>query len=108
MARQARLGEFEQLVMLAILRLADDAYGVPIRREIVDRTGRKVARGAVYTTLDRLQDKGLLESRAGDPADGVAHRRYYGVTPEGIAALQAAAATVRALWVGLESVLGER
>lgn len=108
MARQATLGEFEQLIMLAILRLGEDAYGVSIRREIVTRTGRSVARGAVYTTLDRLQGKGLLSSQTGAEEEGRSHRRYYDVTGGGIGALQAGAATVRALWDGLETILGQR
>ena len=85
LARQAPLGEFEQLVMLAILRLADNAYGVPIRREIVDRTGRQVARGAVYTTLERLESKGLVESWMGSetPARGGRRKKFYQVCPEG-------------------------
>ena len=61
------LGEFEQVVMLAVLRLGDDAYGVPIRQEIVSCTGRDASAGAIYTTLERLEDKGLVRSRFGDP-----------------------------------------
>jgi hypothetical protein len=61
------LGEFEQMVLLAVLRLRDDAYGVTIRAEIAKRTGREIARGALHTTLDRLEEKGCLRSRMGDP-----------------------------------------
>ena len=61
------LGEFEQLILLAILRLRDDAYGVTIRAELADRAGREVAPGALYTALDRLETKGLITSRMSDP-----------------------------------------
>lgn len=107
MARKGPVGEFEQLILLAVLRLGDDAYGVPIRREIEERTGRQVARGAVYTTLDRLEDKGLLGSRT-DEAPDRAGKRFYRVEAPGVDALREAAAAVRSLWAGLESVLGER
>jgi len=108
MTRQAPLGEFEQLILLAAVRLGDQAYGASIRREVETRTGRSVARGAVYTTLDRLEAKHLLESAPGAASDGRAHRRYYEVTSRGIDRLREAAAAVRSLWSGLESVLGER
>lgn len=67
MSTPATLGEFEQLVLLAILRLGENAYGVTIRREISTRTKRETTPGALYTTLDRLEDKGLLRSSMGDP-----------------------------------------
>ena len=62
-----RLGRFEEVVLLALVRLREDGYGVKIRREIADRTGRDVSFGAVYTTLERLQTKGYVSSRMGDP-----------------------------------------
>jgi PadR family transcriptional regulator, regulatory protein PadR len=61
------LGEFEQIVLLAVLALGDTAYAVPVRREIRRLTGRDVARGAIYVTLDRLEQKGYLASRLGQP-----------------------------------------
>jgi DNA-binding PadR family transcriptional regulator len=67
MAAPVNLGEFEQLILLAILRLRDDAYGVTIRAELADRAGRTVAPGALYTALDRLETKGLIASRMSDP-----------------------------------------
>jgi PadR family transcriptional regulator PadR len=67
MASTPLLGEFEQVVLLAILRLDDDAYGVTIRSEIATCTGREPAPGALYTTLDRLEEKGLVRSRMGEP-----------------------------------------
>ena len=73
------LGEFEHLVLLAVLRVGEDAYAVPVRAEIESRAGRAVSRGALYTTLDRLEQKGLLRSRLGDPLPerGGRARRYY-------------------------------
>jgi DNA-binding PadR family transcriptional regulator len=83
------LGEFEQLVILAILRLEDNAYGVTILQTIHDCTDRDPAPGALYNTLDRLEEKGLLTSRAGDPtpARGGRSKRFFSVTPSGIEAV---------------------
>lgn len=83
------LGEFEQLVLLAIMRLDDNAYGVTIRREITKRAGRETSPGALYTTLDRLEDKGLITSRLGDPTPerGGRAKRYFTVTAYGIRAV---------------------
>jgi DNA-binding PadR family transcriptional regulator len=67
MSRRGHLGEFEQLVLLAILRLGNEAYGVPIRLEIERRTGRALSVGALYRTLDRLEDKGYVSSAFSDP-----------------------------------------
>ena len=101
------LGEFEQIVLLAILRLKADAYAIPIREEIESRTGRSVARGALYTALDRLQVKHCLKSRMSDPLPerGGRARRYYTVTPAGVSALRASRAALLALWKGVESQL---
>ena len=109
MGNAAPIGEFEQLVLLAILRLREDAYGVTIRREIEECTGRSVSRGAVYTTLDRLAEKGLLSSlkaEAPGPRTGMA-RRYYAVEPEGLEALAVSRSALRNMWTGLETVLGD-
>jgi PadR family transcriptional regulator PadR len=97
------LGEFEHLVLLAVLRLGDDAYAVPVRGAIESRAGRAVARGALYTTLDRLEQKGLLRSRLGDPTAerGGKARRYYSVTARGLASLRAARASIESLAEGL-------
>src|SRR5215211_7554955 len=102
------LGEFEQIVLLAVLRLGDDAYAIPVREEIVARTGRSVARGALYTALDRLQRKRCLTSRLSEPLAerGGRSRRYYQVTPAGLAALRASRASLLRLWQGLEGRLG--
>jgi DNA-binding PadR family transcriptional regulator len=84
------LGDFEQLLLFAILRLDDDAYGVRIRQEIEERAGRSVSAGAVYTGLDRLEGKGLVTSRIGDttPSRGGRRRKYYRLEPEGAEALR--------------------
>ncbi|MBV8891376.1 MAG: PadR family transcriptional regulator [Acidobacteria bacterium] len=85
MSKALTLGGLEQLVLLAILRLQDQAYGVSIRTEIAERTGRRISPGALYTTLDRLEDKGALRSRVGDPSPerGGRAKRYYSVTASG-------------------------
>ena len=81
------LGEFEHLVLLAILRLGSEAYGVPIVREIAQRTGRSVSWAAVYIALRRLQDKGLVSSTMADPTPerGGRAKRYFTVEPSGLA-----------------------
>jgi DNA-binding PadR family transcriptional regulator len=100
------LGELEQIVLLAVLRLGDEAYGVPILEQIERQTGRKVARGALYTALDRLEAKGCLRSRVGDPLPerGGRARRYFTVTPAAVRALKASRLALLRLWKGLESL----
>jgi DNA-binding PadR family transcriptional regulator len=101
------LGEFEYAVLLSILHLEDDAYAVPIRELIEERTGRPVARGALYTGLDRLEAKGCLRSRMGDGSDerGGKPRRYYTVTAAGLKAIRATHEAMSNLTRGLESLL---
>jgi len=102
------LGEFEQVVLLAILRLKAGAYAIPIREEIEIRTGRTVARGALYTALERLEVKRCLKSRMSEPLPerGGRSRRYFAVTPAGVSALRASRQSLLQLWSGLESLLG--
>ncbi|HUF68528.1 MAG TPA: helix-turn-helix transcriptional regulator [Longimicrobiales bacterium] len=102
------LGEFEQLVLLAILHVRDGAYAVPVRRVIEERTGRPVTRGALYTALERLDAKGLVRSKLGEstPERGGRPKRYFRVTAEGRAALRHSHATLTNMWHGLESELG--
>lgn len=102
-------GDFEQIVLLAVLRLGDAACAVPIRREIAARTRRKPARGAVYVTLDRLEEKGYVESWLGEPAAerGGRPRRYYRVRPAGVRALEQQWAALRRMWEGLEPKVRE-
>ena len=103
MATAPNLGEFEQIVLLTILRLKDDAYGVSIRAEISSRTGRDVAPGALYTTLERLESKGLLRSRVGEPTPerGGRAKRFYTVSGVGIKAIARAERAFRRLLDGL-------
>jgi PadR family transcriptional regulator PadR len=103
------LGEFEQVVLLSILRLGDEAYAVSIRDEILRCTGRDVSRGSVYITLDRLETKGYLKSRLADPTPerGGRSKRYYALRPRAVEALKDSRRALVALWRGLESVLGQ-
>lgn len=100
------LGEFEYAVLLAVLR-SEQPYAVPIRAFIEERTGRRVARGALYTALERLEGKGCLSSRMADPSDarGGKPRRYFAVTPLGMQALRATHAALTRLTQGLETLL---
>jgi len=83
------LGEFEQVVLLAVLRLGDNAYGVTIREEIAACTERHPSPGALYTTLDRLEDRGLVNSKFGDPTPqrGGRAKRFFTVTRSGLQAV---------------------
>lgn len=98
------LGEFEQIVLLAILRLGDTAYGVTIAAEITACTRREPTPGALYTTLDRLEDKGLVTSRLGDPTPqrGGRAKRYFTLNAKGIAAITRAQQSYRRLLEGCE------
>ena len=102
--KAAVLGDFEQLVLLGVLRLSDGAYGAAIRQEIHARSGRDVSINAVYTTLDRLERKGLLRSWVGDPTPqrGGRRRKFYALRPAGITALQHAYRSLAAMASGLE------
>ena len=96
-------GEFEQVVLLAILRLGATAYGVTIRAEIAKRASRQITPGALYTTLDRLEEKGCLASRMGDPTPerGGRAKRYYKVTAAGLKSVTEAQRAFRNLLEGL-------
>src|SRR5579862_6322239 len=98
------LGEFEQVVLLAILRLSENAYGVTIGAEITACTGREPGPGALYTTLDRLEDKGLVSSRMGDPTPqrGGRAKRYFMLSAKGLAAVTRAQQSYRRLLEGCE------
>jgi DNA-binding PadR family transcriptional regulator len=103
----AYLGEFEHLLLLAILQCGDEAYTVPVRELLETRVGRTVSRGALYTSLERLEAKGLVTSRFGDPLAirGGRARRYFSVTPAGLGAVRAARAALASLSRDLDSVL---
>ncbi len=99
------LGEFEHLLLLAVLRLGDEAYGVTMRREIEDRTGRPVTLGAIYPTMDRLEKKALVSSRMSEPTNerGGRSRRYFRIEPAGLEALTATRHVFEAMWDGVET-----
>ena len=103
------LGEFEQRVLLAILRADRNAYPLEIRQELARASGHEPSRGAFYTTLDRLEAKKLVRwtTEKGDAAREGLPQRKFTVTPEGINALRASRKTLLALWRGLDEILGE-
>jgi PadR family transcriptional regulator, regulatory protein PadR len=103
----ATLGEFEQLVLLALARQGTDAYGVSVCQDITDRTGRDVSLGAVYKTLERLEDKGLIQSRVGAPTAerGGRRKKHYKLMAAGQRALRQSLAALRNMTAGLESEL---
>jgi DNA-binding PadR family transcriptional regulator len=103
------LGEFEQMVLLALLRLGADAYGAVVCGEIEKRSGRDVSVSSVHTTLERLEQKGLVKSRIGDPTPqrGGKRKRHYEVAPLGLKALQASYGSIKRMADGLEHLLGE-
>jgi len=101
------LGELEQIVLLAVMRLGDGAYATPILDEIESQAGRRIARGALYTALDRLEAKGCLRSKLGEPLPerGGRARRYFTVTPAAVRALRESRLALLRLWRGIESRL---
>ena len=101
------LGEFEQLVMCAVERLGDEAYGADIRSELLERANRDASAGAIFTTLERLEARGLVTSSYGEPTPerGGRRKRFYRLRPEGRRVLAAALDTIRRMARGLE--LGE-
>jgi len=108
MTAPVNLGEFEQVILLAILRLRDDAYGVTIRAELAERAGRAVAPGALYTALDRLETKALITSRMSDPTPqrGGRAKRHVTVTAAGIEALTRSVRAYERLLDGLDLLRG--
>lgn len=103
-----RPGEFEQLLLFALLHLGEDAHSNAIRRLILERTGREVSPGALYTALDRLEERALVTSRLGDatPRRGGRRRRHYLIEPAGREALAEAWQTVKSMADGVEDLLG--
>jgi PadR family transcriptional regulator PadR len=103
------LGEFEQIVMLAVLRLGKNAYGVTIWEEIEKRTGRSAMMGAVYATLDRLESKSYIVSKVGAPTAerGGRAKRFFKITAHGAKALDRSRKILVRMWAGLDPVLGE-
>lgn len=103
------LGEFEQLVLLAILRVGEGAYGVPVTEEIEQRTGRSVSPSAVYVTLRRLEKKGLVSSWMSDPLPerGGKPRRLVQVEPDGLRLLHESRQQMDAMWSGVDVQAGD-
>ena len=97
------LGEFEHLVLLALLRLGDRAYGVTVRQELERRAEREASIGAVYATLERLEKKGLAKSSLGDPTPerGGRSKRFFRITADGITAVNATQRVIRNMTQGL-------
>lgn len=107
MGQDGFIGELEQMLLLAVLRLGDDAYGVRIMEELEERVGRRVSRGSVYVTLDRMEEKEWIVSRS-EPAGserGGRPRRVVSVTAEGRAELRNSRDALLRLWDGLEEAL---
>ena len=108
MKKRDSLGGFELQVLLAVMRLGDEAYGVPIADTIEAASGREVAAGTIYITLDRLESKGLVTSRLGDstPERGGRAKTYFRMTGKGVRAVQQAQRTLTTLWKGLPRLHG--
>jgi PadR family transcriptional regulator PadR len=106
MSSRDYLGEFEHIVVLALLRLGDGAYGVTVRQEIELRIGREVSIGAIYATLDRLEAKGYVRSRLGDPTPerGGRSKRFFRVSAKGMTAVNRTHRALHSMTVGLDLV----
>ena len=108
MAKREFLGGFELLVLLALIRLNDEAYGVPISNAIEESSGRQVSIGSVYITLDRLAEKGLVSSRLGEPTSerGGRAKTYFRITAKGLRQVRQAQRTLITLWTGVPQLEG--
>src|SRR5262245_2541514 len=109
MSRDA-LGNFELMVLLAILQVGDEAYGVPIAREIENKTGREILLGSVYAALERLEAKSLVTSTIGDPTveRGGRAKKYFRVTARGLREARETRRALESLWRGLPQLHGGR
>jgi DNA-binding PadR family transcriptional regulator len=107
MGGSAFLGQFEQMVMLTLMQLGDDAHAINIRRYLAERAGHRVTRGALYRTLDRLEAKGHIDWETDEPTPerGGLPKRRFSVTKEGLAALRASHSALSSLSRGLEAEL---
>ena len=108
MTDRSYLGEFELMILLAVLHLGDEAYGVPISRELERHRGREVSVGSVYAALERLESKGLVSSTLGDPTPerGGKAKRYFRVTKEGLRQVNATRRVLTNLWQGIPELKG--
>jgi DNA-binding PadR family transcriptional regulator len=104
------LGNFDLMLLLALLRLGDDAYGVTIARELEQQTGREVVVASVYATLERLQERGLVRSMLGEstPERGGRAKRYFHITADGIREVRDARRSLMNMWKGLPELKGEK
>ena len=109
MKKGAYLGEFELIVLLAVVRLGPDAYGMRIWQEIESQTGRSVIIGAVYAALERLERKGCVASWMGDPTPerGGRAKRHFRIGRKGLAAIERSRRILTSMWAGLDPILGE-
>lgn len=105
MGQRPQLGDLEELALLAVLRLGDDAYGARIREVLSGDAGRSVSISTIYVTLMRLEEKGLVRSRLGEPTGerGGKARRYFEVRPEGVEALEAVRDVRDRMWEGVRA-----
>jgi DNA-binding PadR family transcriptional regulator len=103
MGKPLYLSNVEMMVILALLRLGEDSYGVPISRELEQRSGRHVAIASVYATLERLEQKGIVTSRLGEPSSerGGRAKKYFSVTGKGVRAVRETQQCLQKLWHGL-------
>jgi PadR family transcriptional regulator, regulatory protein PadR len=110
MPQRKYLGEMELMVLLAVVRLGDEAYGVPISKELLGLAGREVALGSIYAALERLEKKAFVTSHLGDPTPerGGRAKRYFRVTPAGLRALRLTRSALINLWSGIPQLEGRR
>jgi len=110
MAKRQYLGNFELVVMLALIRLGENAYGVPIAREIEVRSGRRVSLGSIYATLERLEAKGLVSSELGEPTSerGGRAKKYFRISGMGLREVRATQRMLMKSWQGLRQLEGRR
>lgn len=110
MLKRGFLGEMELMVLLAVVRLGDEAYGVPISKELLNLAGREVALGSIYAALDRLEEKSFATSSLGDPTPerGGRAKRYFRATPAGLRALKTTRRALTKLWSGIPQLEGRR
>ena len=110
MSKRSYLGEMELMVLLAVVRLGEEAYGVPISKELLILAGREVALGSIYAALDRLEQKRFVTSLLGDPTPerGGRAKRYFRVTPAGVRALKTTRMALTNLWSGIPLLEGGR
>jgi PadR family transcriptional regulator PadR len=108
MANRNYLGNFELIVMLALIRLGENAYGVPIAHEIEAKGGREVSLAGIYATLDRLETKGLVSSELGEPTRerGGRAKRYFQITPRGLREVRLTQQALKRLWQDLPQLEG--